>query len=276
MVVIVALILGVGAAYLAKNLQSSSQTANKPGPVEVSPSFLALSPSPSASPTATPSPTPAPASPTPSAAPTASKAPSAAPSAAPRPSPPPPGPAPYPPEISAGSRYSYSGSGGLIAEAIDNQDVGSSICGGINESTQAFPSGYEGAYYVSVAFPDGNILSAGYLRYGSGARQDFAEVERNGVKYGGAGGATTPGSHTYCVSHSASGWSFTDDGAPIGCSGCPGEPASNTRGASLRFANTIQRFQGQSGSFALIIPGFHDISVSGQAPTQLTGRVQPF
>lgn len=140
----------------------------------------------------------------PSASPTTAPQPAqTAPSAA-------PGAAAYPSRIKAGSTYSYTGPRALVVHATDSVDSGSSVCAGINETSQAFPSGYEGVFFVGVAFPDGNILAAGYVRGASG-RHDFASFRNasGSVRRGAEGTDPGPGSHTRCVTHAASGWSIS-------------------------------------------------------------------
>lgn len=261
--VVVAIFVGFVLAYGAHKLATqSSSTANNPPPLGLN------SPSPSAAPSVAPSTAPsvAPPAPTPSAAPSPVAPPS------------PLGPAAYPPELQAGSSYPIAaGDNALFALASDSIDGGSGACAGINESTQSFPSGYEGSYYVAVKFGDGTVIYAGYLRYGSTPRQDFAEVQRGGKTFpanGPAGSATTPGSHTFCVTHTASGWVETDNGGAIPCPGCPAEPATSLSGATVLFESSAQWFTGSHTGFSLTIPGFHDLSVGGTAPRQLRGTVQ--
>jgi hypothetical protein len=269
--VVVALFVGFLGAYVAHNLRTSPV---KPGVVA-----NVTTPSPSAE-----------ASSAPSAAPSAvpSTAPSTAPTEAPSPSPsqaaasPTPtqsaGPAAYPAQIQAGGSYAMSAANNsLFALASDGVDGGSSACAGINESTQAFPAGYEGSFFVLVNFPDGAKLYAGYLRFGGGARQDFAEYQKGGRTYpagGPAGAATASGSHTYCVTHGSGGWSMTDDGAAIPCPGCPAEAATDIAGATVMFESSAQYFSGTRTALTLTVPGFHDLLVGGAAPRQLRGRTQ--
>jgi hypothetical protein len=161
----------------------------------------------------------------------------------------------------------------MVVHATDSIDSGSSVCAGINESTQSFPGGYEGVYFVGVQFPDGNILAAGYVR-ANGGRRDFASFQnasgtvRHPVNpnYADPG----PGSHTYCVTHVASGWSMTRDGTQIYLS--TEEPATDVQGATVKFDSDVEPVGSPAAqSFTFTVPGFHDITVGGQAPRQLRG-----
>src|SRR5207245_2443059 len=188
--VVAAALIGVVAAYGAHALKGSGtalQTNSSPSPGAASPSPV---------PTATPRPSP-------SAAPTPTSVPSPYPSS--------PvtahgGPAPYPSELNAGSSYAYNGKGTETAFARDSLDVAGTACAGINESTTAVPPGYETYFFVSFNFPDGKIISAGYIKDSAG-RGDFASIQnkdgtgRQGVSS--PAGSLASGSHTYCVTHSA-------------------------------------------------------------------------
>src|SRR5258708_39643936 len=166
--VVLALVLGVGAAFVYHQVKGTQTASTQPTPSpEASPSEV---PSPSPSPEASPSPRPSP-SPSPSATTAPSPAPTRAPAA---------GAAPYPPQLTAGSAYAYSGSGGLFVGAQDSKDLGGqSVCAGINDSTQTFPTGYEGVYLDAVQFPDGNRVSAGCVR-SAWARHALGLVQNNG------------------------------------------------------------------------------------------------
>jgi hypothetical protein len=265
--VIVVLVFGVLAALVVGGGRKHD-TANNPNAVatpsiDVSPTpspSAAASPSPSASPSAAPSPSPA-----------ATEAPTAAPQPTQSSQPVASGPAAYPAQVKAGSSYGYTGPRAYVAHATDSVDSGSSACAGINESTQAFPSGYEGVFYVGVVFPDGNILSAGYIRTAAG-RKDFASFQNaSGSTRSGVQGADPgAGSHTYCVTHTASGWSMTDDGKEIYASSAEG--ATGVGGATVKFDSDVQAIGSPAAaSFTFVIPGFHDITVGGQPPHQLRG-----
>lgn len=240
--------IGVGVAYGYKEVRGKPVATNQPA--------TASSPSPSPSPEASPSPSEAP-SPSPPATPSPVPSPTAA------------GPATYPATITAGSSYNYSGSGLLIVGAQDGTDAVSSVCAGINDSTQAFPPGYGGVFFVAIQFADGNRISAGFVRNAAG-RTDFGTIQNNGTgfKDGAPKAGPTSGSHTYCVTHSGSSWAMTDDGATIFSTTLEGAGASN---GQLLFASSAQKqdpSQAQA-SFSLVVPGFHDISAGGAAPTQL-------
>jgi hypothetical protein len=185
------------------------------------------------------------------------------------------GPAAYPPEITAGTSYSYPGSGTVTAFASDRRDVGTSACAGINESTQVVPAGYIVYFFVAIKVPDGNILSAGYIKT-SLERHDFGSLQRTDGSRDGvanAAGTTTPGSHTYCVTHTAGGWTMTDDGTTIFTTAA--ESASSTSGGEVRFQNSASvnpsQPPTQTQSFNLVVVKWHDLAVGGSAPTQLTG-----
>ena len=261
---IVAVAVGVGAAYGVRAVRSvpsqqassTSSTGTPSASADLSPS-----PTPSASPSAQASPSPAP-SPTvaPSSTPTRPAA----------------GAAAYPAQLQAGSTYSYSGSGQLAVLASDGQDSGTSICAGITNTSQAIPTGYFASYFVSVAFPDGNILSAGYLRQGS-TSTDFGQIQAGSAPAVGnrSTSATGAGTHTYCVARSGSAWVMTADGGTVAST--TAEPATSTSGATLHFESTIQR-KGSSTTvpLAFVVPGFSGLSIDGRAPTQLTGSISTF
>jgi len=211
--------------------------------------------------------------------------PSAAPSVAPSsPAAPPPtvpvGPAAYPPELVGGTSYSYSGKGTLTAFALDKRDVGTSACAQIDESTQSVPVGYAVYFFVSIGFPDGNILSSGYIKT-SAERHDFGSVQKGSTRTGTANppGSTAAGSHTYCVTHGASGWTMTDDGKSI--FGTTAESAADTSGAEVDFHNSASLNPDNAApppvqSFSLVVVGWHNLTVGGKPPTQLTGVVSRF
>lgn len=263
MTLLFAVVLGVGGAYgvravrNASNQQATSNptpTAESPSPVYPSPSPVEISPSPV--PSESPSPTQAP-------APQATKTPVAA------------GPAAYPAEIKAGTTYHYGGSGQFAALASDRRDSGTSICAGINTTSQAIADKYLASYFVSVTFSDGNILSAGYVRQGT-TSNDFAQIQKGSTKTGNRANAPTTGaSHTYCVTRSGSSWKMTSDGAELFST--TSEAASSTAGAVLRFESSIQDNGSPSPvSTDFVVPGFHDIAIDGKPPTQLTGAHGPF
>jgi len=139
------------------------------------------------------------------------------------------GPAAYPPQITAGSSYAYSGSGTLIVGASDSIDTVTRVCAGINDSTQAFPAGYAGVYFVGIQFADGNRLAAGYERNAAG-RLDFATIQndRTGLKQGARAPGPTTGSHTYCVTRGM--WSLA-----ISCWNRSGDSGRPGRRARSRF-----------------------------------------
>jgi hypothetical protein len=261
--IIVALAVGGGAAFgypepRGSSQQSSTQGQATPTPeVSESPTPFELpspvpTPSPTQAPTAPPSPPPAP-SPT---------------SAAPQ-------PAAYPAQITAGTMYQYSGHGTLVALASDNQDAGTTVCAGITNSGQNIPPGYLAAYYVSVTFRDGNILSAGYVRSGV-ASQDFGQIQNGGTKNGSKSATpTASGTHTYCVNRTGSSWSMTADGTTIYSTTAEG--AANTVGATLRFASSVEPSGSPPGTpFAFSIPGFSNIAIDAKPPTQLRGQTLTF
>ena len=268
--VLLAVLVGVGSAYgvnLARK-GSSATAINSPSPQASAAESPSPSPSESASPAASPSPLD---SPSPAAVPSPSPVPAPSPAASPTSA---GAAAAYPQEISAGNGYHYNGSGHRAVLAQDSRDSGSTICAGINESTQAFPAGYEGVFFVAIQFPDGNRLSAGYVRTGAG-RFDFGQLDNDATgAHFGKQAAVTPGSHTYCITHSAAGWVMTDDGSTIYTSGS--ETAASTSGATLRFENLTGPDPRISpapppSAYVLVVPGFHDIKVAGAAPTQLVG-----
>jgi hypothetical protein len=260
--VVLAVAIGIGGAVGYHQLKGNQTAVSQPTPSpQTSPSEV---PSPS------PSPSPSPAAPTPSPSP----APSPSPSPSPAPVAPPPPPsraAAYPAQISAGSTYPYSGSGTLFAGAQDSADTGTSICAGINDSTHAFPAGYEGVFFVAIQFTDGNRISAGFQRSAAG-RQDFGTVQndRTGFKTGNPVPGPASGSHVYCVTHSGSNWAATDDGKTIFSTTVETAAVSN---GQLLFESSAQHFDAATPvtPFSLVVPGFHDITVDGNAPTQLRG-----
>jgi hypothetical protein len=258
--VLVAIVIGVGLAFGYHQVKNNQTAVAQP------------TPSPQSSPSEAPSPSPSPAAPSPSPSPSPSPAPSPSPSPSHAASPPPPpGPAGYPAQISAGSSYPYSGSGSLFVGAQDSADVGTSICAGINDTTQSFPAGYEGVYFVAIQFTDGNRISAGYQRSASG-RQDFGTVQndRTGFRTGSPVPGPTSGSHVYCVSHSGSNWAATDDGKTIFSTTVETAAVSN---GQLLFESSAQHFDTATPltAFSLTVPGFHDIGIDGKPPTQLRG-----
>lgn len=264
--VIVVLVFGVAAA-LAVGGARKHQTATGGN-----------SPAVTASPEVTPSPSRTP-SPSPSLSPSEAPSPSAAPSEAPPPAPAPQpapggsGPAAYPAQIRAGTTYSYRGSAVLVAHATDSIDSGSSVCAGINESTQGFPAGDRGVFFVGVQFPDRQILAAGYIRR-NGARIDFASIQdaNHANRAGVLGSDPGAGSHTYCVSHSASGWAMTRDGNQLYST--TREAATGVGGALLKFDSNLEPSgTGSPAASNLVIPGFHDISIGGSQPRQLRGSI---
>ena len=252
---LVALGVGAGAAFGVKAVRdASSQQAS-----------------------ATTTPTP---SPSPAAAATSSPTPSASPSPSPSPSPTPTPSKPaaaaaYPPQIQAGSTYNYSGRASLAAVASDSKDSGSSICAGITNTTQFIPSGYLAAYFVSVTFRDGQVLSSGYLRNGTtsnnfGQLQNRAGPPPNQV----SSDPTGAGTHTYCLKRSGSAWVTTADGATVFSTN--GESATSTAGATLSFESTIQQKSSNVVALAFVVPGFSSIAIDGSPPTQLIGSTQLF
>jgi hypothetical protein len=266
---LVAVVVGVGAAIgvravrNASNEQSTSSNASASSAPSTS-SVTNPTPSPTASPSASPSPSSSPVE-LPSQAP--------APPAVPvRPA----GAAGYPPQLLAGSSYFYSGSGTLALLAVDNQDSGFTICAGINNTNQSIPAGYRAAYFVSVSFSDGNILSAGYIREGS-TSTDFGQIQNgNGAPVGNRSSSpTAPGVHNYCVGRTSAGWAMTVDGTTVFSTAA--EPAGSSSGASLHFESTIQQQPGGSGgSGQFVVPGFQNINIDGRAPTQLQGVTSTF
>ena len=264
---IVAVAVGGGAAYgvrAVRNVssQQASSTSSTPGASPSASTDLGSSPSPTASPSDQ-------ASPSPAESPTLSPPPAPTRPAA--------GAAAYPAQLQAGSTYSYSGSGQLAALASDGQDSGTSICAGITNTTQFIPNGYLAAYFVSVTFRDGQVLSAGYVRKGS-TSNDFGELQSGSSKPGNkSSSATSAGTHTYCVARSGSAWVMTADGGTVAST--TAEPATSTSGATLHFESTIQRVPGSSAAtvaLGFVVPGFQNISINGRPATQLKGATVPF
>jgi hypothetical protein len=176
----------------------------------------------------------------------------------------------YPTELAAGSSYPYSGSGTLLVGAQDSADSGAAICAAINDSAQAFPPGYEGVFFVAIQFADGNRISAGYQRSAAG-RQDVGTVQvGRQPPMGNPVPGPPSGTHTYCVSHSGSNWVATDDGKTIYSTTVETAAVSN---GQLLFESSAQHFDGATPvtAFNLIVPGIHDITIDGKAPTQLRG-----
>lgn len=280
----VVILFGVGAAVAVNGARRHNQTATaSPSP---RPSIEA-SPSPSASPAASPSPTPAESpSPTASATPSSQPTPTPIPTTTPSTAPTVPaggggagsncsttgsGGSGSPREISAGAQYQYCGPAALVVHATDSRDSGATACAGINESTQSFPDGYDGVFFVGVQFPDGQIISAGYIRNSAG-REDFGSIQNGSgsQKAGTLGRDPGAGSHTYCVAHVASGWEMRRDSTVIYSTSA--EPATDVRGTVLKFDSDVQTV-GRPGAanFTFTIPGFHDILVGGSPPSQLRG-----
>ncbi|MDQ6748473.1 MAG: hypothetical protein M3010_10275, partial [Candidatus Dormibacteraeota bacterium] len=181
-------------------------------------------------------------------------------------------PAAYPPQLTAGTSYSYRGTGTLVAHATDSVDSGNSVCAGINENTQNFPTPDQGVFYVGVVFPNHQILAAGYIRR-NGRRADFASIqnEDGSGRAGHTGGDPGAGSHNYCVSRSGSAWVMTRDGSELYST--TREAANDVHGAELKFVNNVgPSVEGAAGvPTTLVVPGFHDITVGGQPPRQLRG-----
>jgi len=100
--------------------------------------------------------------------------------------------------------------------ASDSQDAGTTICAGISNTSQSIPAGYRASYFVAVLMPDGNSLSAGYIREGS-TSTDFGQIQsgssRSGAK---SSSATGPGVHNYCVGRTSGGWAMTAGSSRIG------------------------------------------------------------
>ncbi|MFN2463051.1 MAG: hypothetical protein ABR573_04000 [Candidatus Dormibacteria bacterium] len=272
LLVVVVLVLGVGSAVAVNSSRSSKEKAT----ATASPSpTLSPSPSPSATASASPSASPStPASPEP--------APSVAPTTAPAPAPTanggtadacalsPSGGSGTPPEISAGRSYNYCGPRAFVAHATDSRETASGVCAGINESTQSFPGGYEGVFFVGVQFPDGKIVSAGYVRDAAG-RHEFGSIQNsNGTQRNGVLGSDPgAGSHTYCVNRSGSGWATTRDGIVIYTAP---EGAATLQGGTIKFDSDVAPVGSPAPqAFTFTVPGFHDILVSGAAPRQLLG-----
>ena len=256
---VVAILLGVGGAYVAHNART--------GPVAVNSSPSA---SPSESPSASPSESPSPeTSPSPSEAASPAASPTAVPS--PTASPAPAGPAAYPQQIKAGSQYSYKGSGTMTVLAADKADVGTSACATIDESTSPVPAGYWTFFYVSIQFNDGLVIAVGYVKSAT-ERHDFATAGSTGNPNA---GPTTPGAHTYCLTRTAGKWVASDDGKAIFSTSAGG---ASTAGASVQFHSSAQLDAvapappAARHSFNLVVPGFHDLSVGGKPPTQLIGQ----
>jgi len=181
------------------------------------------------------------------------------------------GPAGYPSQVQSGRAYNYCGPRRFISRGTDGGETASGVCAGINESTQGFPAGYTGVFYVGVQFPDGQVVSAGYVRDANG-RHDFGSIQavNSSSPSGGAVGADPgPGSHTYCVTRTGSGWATTRDGSTIYTAP---EGAGNLSGASLRFDSDVQPVGSAAAQqFTFTVPGFHDILVGGAGPRQLRG-----
>jgi hypothetical protein len=256
--VLVALVIGVGSAFGYHQVKNSQTAVSQPSP---SPQE---SPSPSSSPAA--------ASPSPSLAASPSPSPSASPSASPSPT---NVAVSYPSELAAGQTYQYSGNGTLLAGAQDSADRGTSVCAAINDSTQSFPAGYEGVFFVAIMFTDGNRISAGFQRSASG-RQDFGTVQTDhNPPTGNPVPGPASGTHTYCVSHSGSNWIASDDGKTIFSTTVETSTASN---GQLLFESSAQHFDTAKPvtAFSLVVPGIHDITVDGKPPTQLRGFTTTF
>ncbi|MDP9325910.1 MAG: hypothetical protein M3O87_05160 [Candidatus Dormibacteraeota bacterium] len=256
---IVAVAIGVGAAFgvrAVRNVsdqQVASNSSASPSP--------ALSPSPS--PLVSVPPTPAEsASPSPVASPAATSAPGRTAAA-------------YPPQILAGSAYQYSGQGSLAALATDSQDNGTTVCAGINSSSQSIPGGDLAAYFVSVTFRDGWVLSSGYIRQG-GTSQVFGQQQNTPTPVGNREStAMSAGNHTFCVARSGGGWNMTADGATVYSTTV--EPATSFAGATIAFESTIQRKdQGSGAALTFLVPGFTALAIDGQPPTQLKGSTKTF
>jgi hypothetical protein len=256
--VLVAVVLGVGAAYGVREVRnvSTKQAVSTPTP----------SPSPSPSPLAVDSPSP---SSSPAESPSPSASPSPAPSAA-------PGSAPYPAQLQAGTTYQYNGTGILAALATDSADNGSSVCAGINNTSQTIPDGYIGAYFVSVTFRDGQVLSSGVLRIDGSTSHDFGQLQNPSGKKGNQdSGATPDGTRTYCITRGSGGWDMTSSGSPVPTYSTNAETATTFAGATITFESTIQR-RGDSSSpitsLTFVVPGFSNLAIDGKPPTQLKGR----
>jgi hypothetical protein len=160
--------------------------------------------------------------------------------------------------------------------ASDARDVAGSACAGINDSDLTVPAGYQIYSFVSFTFPDGKIVSAGWVKT-SGGRLHFGSIQnRDGSGQAGnlaAPGSLAAGSHTFCVTHGSGGWTATDDGATIFTTLAEGA-VDSSRG-SVQFHTSVSRAADSTAptaSFSLLVPGFHDIVVGAKAPTQLAGQ----
>ena len=175
--------------------------------------------------------------------------------------------------MSAGAQYNYCGPAALVVHATDSLTSGTAACAGINESTQDFPSGYEGVFFVGVQFPDGQIIAAGYIRNSAG-REDFGSIQNGSgsQKAGNLGHDPGPGSHTYCVSRTGSQWVMTRDSTTLYATSAEGATDLGGRGTVVKFDSDVETV-GRPGAanFTLTIPGFHDITVGGLSPRELRG-----
>ena len=283
----VVILFGVVAAVAVNGRNHNNQTAGSttsPTPsVDVSPTPAE---SPSASPSAAASPSASPTE-TPSAVPTTTPEPTSTPTAAPTgggsggtstgsncstAGSGGAGPAGYPQQVSAGAQYQYCGPSALVVHATDSREAGgSSVCAGVNENTQAFPNGYEGVFFVGVQFPDGQIVSAGYIRTAAG-REDFGSIQNasGSQKAGTLGTDPGGGSHTYCVTRIGANWNMTRDSTSIYTT--TAEPWANLSHTVIKFDSDVQTVgRPAAANFTLTVPGFHDIAVDGAPPRELRG-----
>ena len=270
--VVVAVLIGVGAAYGFHQIRSGSPTTAVNTSSSPTPGATDTS-SPSASPSASASASPSPAaSASPSAAPTTAPTthPTTAPTTAPT-----PGPAAYPAQIKAGSSYAYSGKGGTTAFASDSRDVVSSACAGINDTTQTVLANYQIYSFVSFVLPDKRIIASGWVRTDSG-RQAFASIQdasgpgTNSAYYT---AAVSAGSHSFCVTHASGGWNATVDGANINTALLV-DSASSSSGGSVQFHTSIAQVSTSAPAVSAQgprDPGLPRHHGGRQRPTRLRG-----
>jgi hypothetical protein len=111
----------------------------------------------------------------------------------------------------------------------------------------------------------------------AGQRLDFATIQNDhtGLKQGVTAHGPTSGSHSYCVTRGASGWVMTDDGTVIYSTSL--ETATASTGPLLFDSSAQPETAGVTPApFQLVVPGFHDISAGGRAPSQLHGYTTAF
>jgi len=155
--------------------------------------------------------------------------------------------------------------------ATDSRDVVSASCAGINDTSEAVPTGYQLYSFIAFHLSDGKIVSVGWIKESDG-RSAFGSIQ-NADGSGAHGSSLQPGSlaagsHNFCLSYSGGNWNMTADGNQFFS---VADAVGSSSGGSVQFQTSIANKSGQPAAQTLVIPGFHDITVGGHAPTRLVG-----